>query len=70
MNNLYFYLNLAVLSVPAALSFDKKDSILGVNPFLKAFVERTLSLYLRGNKDMEQPKEGTKENSSSKLILP
>ena len=54
----------------AALSFDKKDSILGVNPFLKAFVERTLSLYLRGNKDMEQPKEGTKENSSSKLILP
>jgi lycopene cyclase domain-containing protein len=24
MNNLYFYLNLAVLSVPAALSFDKK----------------------------------------------
>ena len=60
----------ARLSLTAALSLDKGDSILGVNPFLKAFVEKSLNLYLRGIKEMEQPKEGTKEDSSSKLILP
>ena len=60
----------ARLSLTAAVSLDKKDSILGVNPFLKAFVERTLNLYLKGVKDMERPEEGTKEDSPSKLILP
>lgn len=35
----------ARLSLAAALSLDKKDSILGVNPFLMALVERTLDFY-------------------------
>jgi hypothetical protein len=60
----------ARLSLAAALSLDRKDSILGVNHFLKAFLDRTLDLYFKGIKGMEQPKEGTKEDSSSKLILP
>ncbi len=60
----------ARLSLTAALSLDKKDSILGVNPFLKTLVQRTLDLYFEGMKEMEQPKEGSEEDSSPKLILP
>ena len=59
----------ARLSLAAALSLDKEDSILGVNPFLKAFVERSLNLYLRGIKGMEKEKDEEK-TPSSKLILP
>ena len=59
----------ARLSLTAALSLDKEDSILGVNPFLKAFVERSLNLYLRGIKGMEKEKDD-EDTPSSKLILP
>ena len=60
----------ARLSLAAALSLDKKDSILGVNPFLKSLVERTLEIYFEGMEEMEQPEEGTEEDDSPKLILP
>ena len=60
----------ARLSLAAALSLDKKDSILGVNPFLKTLLQRTLDLYFKSIKEMEQPKEETEEDSSPKLILP
>ena len=59
----------ARLSLAAALSLDKKDSILGVNPFLKAFVERTLNLYLKGIKGREEGKD-EEETQSPKLIIP
>lgn len=59
----------ARLSLTVALSLDKEDSLLGVNPFLKTFVERTLNLYLKGIKGMEKEKDDDK-TSPSKLILP
>ena len=59
----------ARLSLAAAHSLDKKDSIIGVNPFLKALVERTLELYFLGMEEMEQP-EGKEEETAPKLILP
>lgn len=58
----------ARLSLLAALSLDKTDSILGVNPFLKTLVERTLDLYFKSIKEMERP-EGTEEDPSPKIIL-
>lgn len=60
----------ARLSLAAALSLDKEDSILSVNPFLKNLLQKTLNLYFKGIKDMKQSKEGTQEDDSSKLILP
>ncbi len=60
----------ARLSLAAALSLDKKDSILGVNPFLKTLLQRTLDLYFKSIKEMEQPKEESEEDASPKLILP
>lgn len=60
----------ARLSLAAARSIEKKDSILGVNPFLKALLQRTLDLYFKSIKEMEQPKEGSEEDASPTLILP
>lgn len=60
----------ARLSLAAALSLDKKDSILGVNPFVKALLQRTLDLFFKSIKEMAQPKEETEEEDSPKLILP
>jgi hypothetical protein len=60
----------AHLSLAAALSLDKKDSILGVNPFLKALLQRTLDLFFQSIKEMAQTKEETEEEDSPKLILP
>lgn len=59
----------ARLSLAAAHSLDKKDSIIGVNPFLKALLERTLDLYSQGMAEMEQP-EDEEEDTAPKLILP
>jgi hypothetical protein len=60
----------ARLSLAAALSLDKKDSILGVNPFLKALVERTLEIYFESAEEMDQLEGETEEDASPKLILP
>jgi hypothetical protein len=60
----------ARLSLAAALSLDKKDSLLSVNPFLKNFLQKTLDLYFKSIKEMKQPEEETEEEDSPKLILP
>ena len=59
----------ARLALVAAHSLNKKDSLFGVNPFLKAIVERTLDLYFQGTEEMEGP-EGEEEDTAPKLILP
>jgi hypothetical protein len=60
--------NHARLSLSAASSLDRKDSLLRTNPLLKAMVDRSLAYYLSA----AGGKEGGKSESasSSRLILP
>jgi len=59
----------ARLCLAAALSLDEKDSFLGVNPFLKAMVERSLDFCreaIKGTGESTDPEDV----SSSGIILP
>jgi hypothetical protein len=60
----------ARLSLAAALSLAEKDTMLRVNPFLKALLHRTLDLYFKSIKEMKQPEKEAEQEDSSKLILP
>lgn len=63
----------ANLALAATLSLEEKDSILAVNPFLMALLDRTLDLYAQatehaGPPDAVEPDEGDDEPSS--IIIP
>jgi hypothetical protein len=62
------------LSLAATMSLDEEDTILGVNPFLMALMDRTLDLYAQataqaGPPDMEKA-EGETEEETSSIIIP
>ena len=59
----------ARLALSAAASLEKKDTIFGVNPFLKALVERSLAYY----EQMSSQDDGLvkqEEEDPSRIILP
>jgi len=57
------------LSLISAFSLDEKDSILGVNPFLEAMVERSLDYYQQSSEEVDESKD-MEEDSSSSIIIP
>ena len=59
----------ARLSLAAAVSVREKDSLLSINPFLKALVERSLDYYFEVARDLAESGEN-KEATSSPIILP
>jgi hypothetical protein len=59
----------ARLALSAAASLEKKDSIFGVNPFLKALVERSLTYYEQVSSQGEEPAK-QEEEDASRIILP
>ena len=62
----------AQLSLAATLSLDVKDSILGVNVFLMALMDRTLDLYARATAQADRPDMDKSEESEepSSIIIP
>jgi len=59
----------ARLSLAAALSLDEKDTLLRVNPFLKAVLDRSLNKVLQFGPEAKGPTEAGGD-SSSRIILP
>jgi hypothetical protein len=59
----------ARLSLSAAQSIDENNSIPGINPFLRAMVERSLKLYLEAAKGIDQS-ETPESDTTSGIILP
>ncbi|MDP6179025.1 MAG: hypothetical protein QGG48_03955 [Desulfatiglandales bacterium] len=59
----------ALLSLSAAASLNKKDSIISVSPFLKTLMERSLDYYLKASGEINEP-EDIKADSSPGLIIP
>jgi len=58
------------LSLISASSLDEKDSMLGVNPFLKAMMERSLNYYQQTSEEIDESKDMEKDSSSSSIIIP
>jgi hypothetical protein len=59
----------ARLALSAAASLEKKETIFGVNPFLKALVERSLTYYEQMSSQDEEPLK-QEEGDPSRIILP
>ena len=59
----------AQFSLAATLSLDEKDSILGVNLFLMALMDRTLDLYARATTQADRPDIEKVEEPGS-IIIP
>ena len=57
----------SLLSIAAASTLDEKDSIIRVNPFLRAYLERSLDYYTN-MQEMDEAEYG-EDNSSSTIIL-
>ncbi len=57
------------LSLISAASLSEKDSILNVNPFFKAMVERSLDYYQKASEEDDASKDRGKDSSSS-IIIP
>jgi hypothetical protein len=57
----------ARIALACAVSLDEKDSILKVNPFLSALLEKSLMLYFRGNRTQESAR--LPDQSPSRIIL-
>jgi hypothetical protein len=70
----YFFFKLgeeemARLSLTAAKSIDEKDSLLLVNPFLEAIMERSLAFHMQAA-EKAPDSEGPAGEASSKIIIP
>ena len=59
----------ATISLSAAISLDKKDTLLGANPFLRAMLERSLAFYIEASREINESK-GRERDSSSGIIMP
>lgn len=59
----------ARLSLAATLSLDEKDSILGVNPFLMALLDRNLDFYAQAAEEMDRPDTEEADEPGS-IIVP
>ena len=60
----------AQFSLAAALSLDEKDSILVVNLFLMALMDRTLDLYARATTQADRPDPEEKAEEPGSIIIP
>lgn len=60
----------ARLALAAALTLDEGDSILAVNPFLMALMDRTLDLYSRAAEQAGPPKPEEETDKPSSIIIP
>ena len=57
------------LSLISASSLGEKDSVLGINPFLEAMMERSLHYYQKASEEVDASKDRGKDSSSS-IIIP
>ena len=59
----------ARLCLTSALSLEETDSVLSVNPFLKALLERHLDYFLNGGSELGKP-QAPEEDSAPNIIIP